>query len=102
MAGKRNASGAAAAAELAARRRRLTLSDVVDRLLDRGPTDHSSVTLSRNAKGDTQVEVVVRTGDSGEVQTADQAAAKARELYDTLTAAYPREQAPAPEGGEGK
>jgi hypothetical protein len=75
--------------EQAARRRRLTLTDVVEKLLDRGGSEHSSVTLSRNAKGETQIEVVVRTGEAGSVQTIEEAEAAAVTVYERLRARYP-------------
>lgn len=77
--------------------RRLTLSDVVElafATLNRSGVDHSTVKLTRNAKGDTQIEVSVRTGEPG-VETVEQAAAKAREVYDGIAAAYPMSE-PAP------
>jgi hypothetical protein len=70
------------------RPRRLTHSQIIDELigaLARGSSDHSTVALSRNAKGDTQISVSVRTGE-GDDTTADEAAAKATELYDDLAA----------------
>jgi len=76
-------------AKAAAPAKRVSLSQVVEMLLQRGGGEHSSVTLSRNAKGETQIEVVVRTADTGEVQTIDQAAGKAQELYDRMRARYP-------------
>lgn len=51
--------------------------------------EHSSIELSRNAKGDTQVKVAVRTGESEAVATVEDAAAKAREIYDALCMLYP-------------
>ncbi len=72
--------------------RRLTLSEILQYHLDRmhnAGGEHSSVELTRNAKGDTQIKVSVRTGDSHEVQTAEHAAAKAREVYDALAMLYP-------------
>jgi hypothetical protein len=69
--------------------RRLTLSQIVEILLQRSPRDHSSVTLARNAKGETQIEVVVRTGDAGEVLSLADAEALAGDLYDRLRARYP-------------
>lgn len=71
------------------RPRRMTLSDVLERLLARGAGEHSSVTLSRNSKGETQIEVTVRTGENEDVQTVEQAMSKARATYDDLTARYP-------------
>jgi hypothetical protein len=69
--------------------RRLTLSQIVEILLQRSPRDHSSVSLTRNAKGETQIEVVVRTGDAGELLTVAEAEAEAAEVYDRLRARYP-------------
>jgi hypothetical protein len=69
--------------------RRMTLSQVVEALLQRGGGEHSSVTLSRNAKGETQIEVVVRTGEQGAVQTIEQAEIAAGEVYSRLRLAYP-------------
>lgn len=74
--------------------RRLSLSNVVELLLQKSPRDHSSVTLSRNAKGGTQIEVVVRTGDDPEHATPDYALAKAMELYNIARAAYPLDETP--------
>jgi len=68
---------------------RMTLSRVLEHLLARGSQERSSVTLTRNAKGDTQIEVVVRPSEHGEVVTVTEAAAKAVELYDTLRCRYP-------------
>lgn len=51
--------------------------------------EHSTVRLARNARGDTQIEVSVRTGESGEVRTVEEAAHKAREVYDALALLYP-------------
>lgn len=69
--------------------RRMTLSQVVEALLQRGASEHSSVTLSRNSKGETQIEVVVRTGDQGAVTTIEEAEAAASEVYGRLRTAYP-------------
>lgn len=67
---------------------RLSLSEILQLVLQKGPADHSTVRLARNAKGDTQVDVSVRTGEAG-LETVEAAAAKARELYDDLCGAYP-------------
>ncbi len=72
--------------------RRVTLSHVVEELLaslHKSAGEHSSVRLSRNAKGDTQIEVVVRTGEEAGLETIESAVAKAREVYDGLRSAYP-------------
>lgn len=71
--------------------RRLSLSQIVELLLTRGGGEHSSVTLTRNSKGSTQIEVTVRTGETDELATVDQAAAKARAVYDELRDEYPLE-----------
>jgi hypothetical protein len=71
--------------------RRLTQSQIVERLLhalNRGGQDHSTIELSRNAKGDTQIRVSVRTGEGG-VETVEEARAKATEQYDHLRELYP-------------
>lgn len=80
----------------------MTLSQVVEKLLERGGTEHSSVTLSRNAKGATQIEVVVRTGDSGAVATVEEAEAVAISVYERLASRYPNvaEQPAKQNGGE--
>lgn len=69
--------------------KRLSLSQIVELLLNRGSGEHSSVELSRNAKGETQIAVTVRTAETGDVLTAEQAAAKAIDLYDQLRSRYP-------------
>jgi hypothetical protein len=73
--------------------RRLTHSQIIEQqihALARGGSDHSSCELSRNARGDTQIRVAVRTGESDEVQTPRQAVELARSLYDELSALYPQ------------
>lgn len=68
---------------------RLTLSQLVIHLLSRSGGDKSSVTLTRNAKGLTQIDVTVRTGDSSAVETAVDAERVACDIYNRLRAAYP-------------
>lgn len=68
---------------------RVTLGQVVEMLLQRTGGEHSSVTLTRNSKGETQIEVVVRTAEAGEVTTPDAALTKAMELYDRARQTYP-------------
>lgn len=69
---------------------RLSLSETVRLLLTRtGSGAGSSVTLARNAKGDTQIEVTVRTEDEEGLRTPEEAAARARSVYDGLRSAYP-------------
>jgi hypothetical protein len=69
--------------------KRLSLSEIVELLLSRGGGEHSSVELTRNSKGETQISVTVRTGEDDNVRTAAQAALRARAVYDDLRAAYP-------------
>lgn len=72
-------------------RRRITLSDTVDKLiaaLARGHGDQSSVRLNRNARGDVQIEVTVRTGEPG-VETIEDCSLKARQKFDELVTLYP-------------
>lgn len=68
---------------------RLTLSEIVRLLLSRTPHDRSSVTLTRNAKGVTQIEVTVRTGDDDALATPRDAEREAVEIYERLRATYP-------------
>lgn len=72
---------------------------VIHALLERGGGENSSVTLTRNAKGETQIEVTVRT-DAHLITTADLAAAKAQELYDAAATAYPFGTSNGTKGGE--
>lgn len=70
---------------------RLTLSVLVPQLvaaLAKGHGEHSSVELTRNARGDTQIRVSVRTDEAG-IDTPEQAAARAVALYDSLRQRYP-------------
>jgi hypothetical protein len=68
---------------------RMTLSRVVELALQRGGHTSSSVTLTRNAKGETQIEVVVRTGENPLVETIAHAEDSAGAVYDRLRARYP-------------
>jgi hypothetical protein len=85
---------APAAAE---RPRRLTLSEIVERLLARSTSDRSHVLLARNAKGETQVEVKVCPGEEGGVGTIweaeEVAAGILGRLSSQLQAATPSQQA---------
>lgn len=58
------------------------------------PEPESSVSLTRNAKGDVQIEVVVRAADPASAY--DQAV----ELFDTARLRYPREPVSTNGGGE--
>ena len=68
--------------------KRLTLSAVLEAMLQRGGSDRSSVSLSRNAKGGTQIEVTVRTGSQHDAETVEQAMSKAVAVYDSLRLRY--------------
>jgi hypothetical protein len=68
---------------------RMTLSQVVEKLLERGSSEHSSVTLSRNAKGNTQIEVVVRASENSSVTSVEEAEAVAVSIYERLAQRYP-------------
>lgn len=69
--------------------RRMTLSQVVEHLLTRSSSQSSSVTLTRNAKGETQIEVVVRTDHELGITTPDDAREAAETVYDALRSKYP-------------
>lgn len=78
-------------------RRRVTNAELVRGLIDavtKTGGEHSTIKLTRNAKGDTQIEVSVRTGDSPEVVTAADAVAEAVRLYDNLRELYPMSAEP--------
>jgi len=70
--------------------KRVNLSEVVRGLLARGSGagERSLVRLTRNARGDTQIEVAVRT-DEEEHPTIAAALDTARAVYDELRGAYP-------------
>lgn len=69
--------------------RRMTMTELVELLLNRQASERSSVTLARNAKGDTQIEVVVRTGETADAKTVEDAMDKAVAVYDRLRMRYP-------------
>lgn len=71
------------------RPKRLSLSQVLEMVLTRAG-DRSSVTLARNAGGETLIEVKVRTGDEDNgIVTVDDAERKAQEVYARLAELYP-------------
>jgi hypothetical protein len=86
-------------AELEQRARRMTLSQVVERLLERGGNQHSSVDLGLTASGKVTIAVSVRTSPDGEATTLDEAAELAQSMFDTLRLKYEPEATPT-EGGE--
>lgn len=65
-------------------RRRPAVSDIALALATRRSDPLSKVSLTRNAKGDVQIEVDVTDTD------AKAAADKARDLFDVLRTTYPR------------
>jgi len=69
--------------------KRITAAEIIRLLLTRERGERSSVTLARNAKGNVQVEVQVRTGDTGDVLTVLDAEKRATEIYERLAARYP-------------
>lgn len=78
------------------RPRRLTLSQILEHMLQRGGSDRSSVELTRNAKGATQIGVTVRTGNQDDAHTIEDAAQRAVEIYDGLRLRYPMPEDDAP------
>lgn len=74
--------------DVAEKPKRLSLSQIVELLLARGDGARSTVTLARNASGETQIEVTVRTGDDG-TATVEDAEGRARDVYDRLRTVYP-------------
>lgn len=70
---------------------RMTLSRVVELLLQRGSAERSYVTLTRNAKGETQIDVKVQTTELGDITSVEDAEARAVAVYDRLRAMYPAE-----------
>lgn len=75
------------------RRRRLTVSEILELVLTRGTPKRSGVTLTRNASGETQIEVTVTTGGDGEAATLEAAEAQAQAVYDRLSLVYPQKPA---------
>lgn len=66
------------------------MSEIVEGLLlaqARAIGEHSSVELTRNARGEVQIKVSVRTGDAG-IETIDDASETAQDIYDLLEAKY--------------
>ena len=65
------------------------LTAFVERSTRTAPTEHSSVNLKTNARGEVQIDVTVRTGETPDLVTVDDAAAKCRAVFETLRAFYP-------------
>lgn len=75
-------------------RRRMTLSQVVERLLERGGSQHSSIDIGLTAGGKVTLGVSVRTSPDGEATTAVEAAELAQELFDELRTKYETTEEP--------
>ena len=65
---------------------RLSLSDILTMTLQRGSGNQDSVSLSRNARGETQIEVVARSRENETLRMVEQ---RARETYDRLRSTFP-------------
>lgn len=77
--------------EQSASRERLNLSELARLLIaagSRNAADRSSVRLTRNARGDTQIEVVVGAGED-DADTIETVAERACATYDELRGRYP-------------
>ena len=68
--------------------KRMTLSQVVERLLERGGSAHSSVDLGLTAGGKVTIGVSVRTSPDGEATTTAEASELAQQLFDSLRTKY--------------
>src|SRR5512146_2377850 len=77
--------------------RRMTLSQVVERLLDRGGSAHSSIELGLTAGQKVTIGVSIRTSDDGEATTIADAEELAQAVFDRLRLKY----APAPDDEAG-
>jgi len=58
-------------------------------LLARGSREHSSVSIARTTAGSITVDVTVKTGESEDVQTVEDAEAKAVEVFARIVALFP-------------
>jgi hypothetical protein len=65
---------------------RLSLSDILGMVLSRGSGEHDKVALGRSARGETTIEVEVRTRDNETVLDAEK---RATEVYERLRGKYP-------------
>lgn len=69
--------------------RRVTQGEIILELLKRGSSQSSSVTIARNAKGDIQFEVVIRTDPDHGIDSPGEAKAIAETIADELATKYP-------------
>jgi hypothetical protein len=81
--------GGANAVEEAAHRASLIYEELQQQYPSRAGQDDASIKLTRNAKGDTQIEVDTKTNAHGGVATLDELEAKAQTTYDRLRRQYP-------------
>jgi hypothetical protein len=65
---------------------RLSLSDILALMLTRGGGERDSIELTRNAKGETQIAVTVRTTETRDLLEAE---SEAKDVYNRLRATYP-------------
>lgn len=70
------------------RPKRLSLSEILELVLTRS-SDRSVVALTRNAKGETQIEVQVKASESSRVSSIDAAKDAATEAFKTLRGRFP-------------
>lgn len=67
----------------------MTLSQVVERLLERGGSQHSSIDLGRTAGEKVTIGVSIRTSPDGEAATIAEAEELAQAVFDRLCEKYP-------------
>lgn len=75
------------------RPQRLSLSETLRLVLTRPATEPSSVTLTRNAAGETLIEVKVKAAEDGGLDAVELAGKQAAELYEQLRVQYPATEA---------
>ena len=86
--------------EAAVASRRMTLSQIVERLLERGGSQHSAVDLGLTAGGKVTIGVQVRTSPDGEATTVAEARALAEAMFDELRLKYDQAGADETRAGE--
>lgn len=72
-----------------AKPKRLSLSEILQLVLTRQVTEPSSVTLTRNASGETVIEVKVKAHEDGGLAAVEEAAEHATDIYEQLRVHYP-------------
>jgi hypothetical protein len=68
---------------------RLSLSETLRLLLTRQTSEPSAVTLTRNAAGETVIEVKVKAAEDGGLAAVEEAAEHAVDIYEQLRVHYP-------------